>query len=472
LSPVPVDTVGSPNEHTITVSVRNTGNIANAVQVAAANDSGWTVLPGLVTLNLGAGDSASAIFTLSVPPDAPHHGVNRTTISAVGGGGSAGTVAANIVVNNPFPPPKLFSPDTAAFLKSRAPLFVWSSSGTQYRLVIATDSSLATISHAYLVSSDSAFSLPPADSLSDGVYFWGVKGFAGTDSSSFQRYPRRLVIDNLPPSYAAPVSPVQGGYVNQQHFTFRLNVSAPINPVVAPEFNRIELSADSAFASGVIVYFPVMVDTLAIPDVIADGRWFWRVQREDKAGNTAGYSPVRSFILDTDPPPVPALRRPPNGSIAGGNPLVVFRWVPTPVPPHQVAPNYYRFQLDTNSAFSGGGLIDSVVHVDSLPLSHAGWSPDDTLYWRVRGFDSAGWVSAFSATAGFRYTAYSCGDMDSTGFPDISDLTILIGYLYLGGPPPNPPGTGSVDCDEGIDISDLSWLIGYLYLGGPLPCCF
>lgn len=472
LSPVPVDTIGSPAQHTITVGVQNTGNIANAIQVTAANDSGWTVLPILVSVNLAAGDSASAIFTLSVPSDAPHHAVNQTTISAVGSGGGSSSVSANIVVNNPFRPPTLFAPDTVAFMNNRAPLFIWSSSGTQYRLVVATDSSLAAINHAYLVTSDSSYALPPADSLSDGVYFWGVKGFAGTDSSSFQRYPRRLVIDNLPPSYASPISPFPDGYVNQTHFTFYLSVSAPINPVVAPEFNSIELCSDSAFTSGVTVYSPILADTLVIPDVIANGRWFWRVKREDKAGNTAGYSPARSFMLDTDPPPIPSLRQPPNGCVAGGNPEVVFRWVPTPVPPHPVAPDFYRFQLNTDSAFSGGGLVDSVVYSDSLALSHAGWSSGDTLYWRVRAFDSAGWASALSSVSHFRHNSYFCGDMDSNGFPDIADLTLLVSYLYLDGTPPNPLGTGSIDCEEGIDISDLSWLVAYLYLGGPPPCCF
>lgn len=67
-------------------------------------------------------------------------------------------------------------------------------------------------------------------------------------------------------------------------------------------------------------------------------------------------------------------------------------------------------------------------------------------------------------------TVLQIGDVDFDGGVDISDLTALIGHLYLGGAPPQPvPGSGNFDCDGGNDISDLSALIAYLYLSGP-PC--
>jgi hypothetical protein len=62
------------------------------------------------------------------------------------------------------------------------------------------------------------------------------------------------------------------------------------------------------------------------------------------------------------------------------------------------------------------------------------------------------------------------GDVDFDGLIDISDLTALIAYMYLGGPLPQPViGSGDFDCQPGVDISDLANLISYLYLGGP-PC--
>ena len=62
------------------------------------------------------------------------------------------------------------------------------------------------------------------------------------------------------------------------------------------------------------------------------------------------------------------------------------------------------------------------------------------------------------------------GDVDFDGRLDISDLTTLIGYMYLGGPPPVPvTASGNYDCQGAVDIADLTQFIAYLYLSGD-PC--
>jgi hypothetical protein len=67
-------------------------------------------------------------------------------------------------------------------------------------------------------------------------------------------------------------------------------------------------------------------------------------------------------------------------------------------------------------------------------------------------------------------TVLHIGDVDFDGAIDISDLTALIGYLYLEGNPPAPlMQAGNLDCEGKVDISDLSVLISFLYLAGP-PC--
>ncbi|MBI5267795.1 MAG: M1 family metallopeptidase [candidate division Zixibacteria bacterium] len=59
------------------------------------------------------------------------------------------------------------------------------------------------------------------------------------------------------------------------------------------------------------------------------------------------------------------------------------------------------------------------------------------------------------------------GNVDMTEGVDISDLTYLIEYLYLGGPPPLAPATADYDNDCNMDISDLTALIGFLFFDGP-----
>ncbi|MBI5266573.1 MAG: PKD domain-containing protein [candidate division Zixibacteria bacterium] len=60
-------------------------------------------------------------------------------------------------------------------------------------------------------------------------------------------------------------------------------------------------------------------------------------------------------------------------------------------------------------------------------------------------------------------------DYSNDGSLDISDVTALISYLFLSGPPPVTVQSDDCDGDLGIDISDLTLLIGYLFLGGPPP---
>jgi subtilisin family serine protease len=60
-------------------------------------------------------------------------------------------------------------------------------------------------------------------------------------------------------------------------------------------------------------------------------------------------------------------------------------------------------------------------------------------------------------------------DYSNDGARDISDITWLIAYLYLGAPPPITIQSGDCDADLGIDIADITQLIDYLFLGGLPP---
>jgi len=69
----------------------------------------------------------------------------------------------------------------------------------------------------------------------------------------------------------------------------------------------------------------------------------------------------------------------------------------------------------------------------------------------------------------------ACGNIDGElpANVDISDLSYLVSYLYIGGPPPAPLSAGNVDCssDGGLDISDLSALVDHLYVSLTPLCC-
>ena len=64
-----------------------------------------------------------------------------------------------------------------------------------------------------------------------------------------------------------------------------------------------------------------------------------------------------------------------------------------------------------------------------------------------------------------------CGDVNNDGDTDLYDITYLVAYLYLSGPPPYPLESADVNHDGTVNIFDISYLISYLYLDGPAPDC-
>ncbi len=95
---------------------------------------------------------------------------------------------------------------------------------------------------------------------------------------------------------------------------------------------------------------------------------------------------------------------------------------------------------------------------------------DETYFWRVDTKDQLGLLTggitwSFSTVAG-----YLCGDADGSGIITISDAVYLIGYIFGGGPAPNPLAAGDADCTGIVTISDAVYLISYIFGGGPAPC--
>ena len=465
------DTALSPETIAVSVRAYNTGNVTNAVQVNILNDSGWSIAPSLIDTILPAGDSALLTCQLIVPAEVPDGAIAEVTFAVSGENSSTASAQTSILIQNPFPPPHLRLPDTTVYFTNRAPEFVWTTQGTSYRLVVASDTSLLAPVRSYAAIIDTSFDMPLVDSLSDGIYYWGVKAFGAGDSSSFQRFPRTLVIDNLPPPSVSPLYPLAGQYPQIEHFQFNIALGPITNPVHAPEYNVIELAQDSLFGGIVTTYQPISSLLFTLPDLISEGRWYWRVKRIDSAGNGVPFSSTATFVLDTTAPPTPTILRPRDTSLVGGSPQVVFAWTASPTFPHESSPDYYHVVISTIPDFSTI-FADTTVLRDTVIFDRSRFTVGDTLYWKVTAGDSAGWMADPTGELEFRAASYVCGDMDSTDNPDISDLTALIAYLYLSGPPLVPPGSGSVDCDEGIDISDLSALIGFLYLDGPPPCCY
>jgi hypothetical protein len=64
-----------------------------------------------------------------------------------------------------------------------------------------------------------------------------------------------------------------------------------------------------------------------------------------------------------------------------------------------------------------------------------------------------------------------CGDFNGNDAIDIFDITSIIDYLYLDGPPSEYPEATDVNSDGLLNLFDIVYLIQYLYLSGPAPNC-
>jgi hypothetical protein len=120
---------------------------------------------------------------------------------------------------------------------------------------------------------------------------------------------------------------------------------------------------------------------------------------------------------------------------------------------------------DAAEACAGDGFFNLTVgEKDSLQVAEeCGCHPE--VYFAVKGLDSRPNASQISNIVHFM-----CGDVGGDGVVDLGDVLYVIGYLYKGGPPPEPMVAGDVICDEIIELGDLLYLISYLYKGGPPPC--
>jgi hypothetical protein len=63
------------------------------------------------------------------------------------------------------------------------------------------------------------------------------------------------------------------------------------------------------------------------------------------------------------------------------------------------------------------------------------------------------------------------GDANGDGIVDLGDIVYLVGYLYKGGPAPDPVEAGDCNCDGIVNLGDVVYLVSYLYKGGPPPGC-
>jgi hypothetical protein len=63
-----------------------------------------------------------------------------------------------------------------------------------------------------------------------------------------------------------------------------------------------------------------------------------------------------------------------------------------------------------------------------------------------------------------------CGDTDGDDAVDVSDIVLMISFIFGDGSPPNPMETGDADCNNSVNVSDIVFLINFVFGIGAGPC--
>ena len=467
---IPLDTVSSPDTYGFSVTVENLGNATDTILVTPIGDVAWTFGPPFTDVILGPGQSSPVNFDAYVPAEVSHETVSEVTVVADGSNATSDTTSFQLFVSNPNFPPELLSPGLNAYTQDGTPTFTWSSDGDSYALYVATDSQLTNVIHTYTGIPSTSFTVPSEDTLSDGHYFWAVRMFVGADSSSLQRYPHKLSVDNIAPQAIVPSSPRDKTYIKNPLVGFLLEYGTGLPPQTnAPEYNILQISHDSLFETGVETH-ELTGFTYQPTAGLEPGRWYWRGIRADSAGNMSTPSAPFTFLIDTAAPSIPTLLSPPDGGSVDGD-TIIFTWSTDSLPAYEVAPVYYYLHVSHSPDFGDYSIFANFVHDDTVKLPTANLQEFETYYWRVKAYDSAGYYSAYSAAADFIFASGVCGDMDGDFEVNLSDITTLIGYVYLGGNPPVNLALASVDCIPGTDLSDITRLIDHVYISHDPLCC-
>jgi len=143
-----------------------------------------------------------------------------------------------------------------------------------------------------------------------------------------------------------------------------------------------------------------------------------------------------------------------------------------------------RLSYETDEAITGAGIIfDDIgpIQTYSSVVTLAAATPATTYpvsgkslgtyQYQLRSTDAQGQKS--KATAPRKVSVYYIvrGDMDNDSVRDVIDVSLLIDYVFSGGPGSVLPGAEECNCIPGVDVMDVIALIDYVFRGAAEPFC-
>jgi hypothetical protein len=273
---------------------------------------------------------------------------------------------------------QLVAPANAANVPSRRPPFDWSDvpGASGYNIQVARTANFATLLRNTAVASSTY--TPATDLPAGAVLYWRVRAKISGVYHSWSEV-RSFKTAN-PPSVPALKAPVSG--VLLRDYTPLLDwydSTLPVNSAYGFDHYELQLAANAAFTTDVLIFTTAVGNRAASSYVIPDGStltpnrtYYWHVRAFNTGGEYSSWSVSRNFRTVILPP---SLISPHNvGPVGSRKPA--FDWQ------DGIGASGFRIQISRVSTFST--LVAQANIVPSTFTPGIALPAGATLYWRVQ----------------------------------------------------------------------------------------
>jgi predicted phage tail protein len=222
--------------------------------------------------------------------------------------------------------------------------------------------------------------------LDHGQYYWRVN-INGVTSSLY----RRLIVSPALPVAPALVAPLANRAINDN--TPTIVWQGTTSTEGGPFKYDVQIDNNANFSSVTFAVNDVNGTSLVVSPALPDGVYNLRIRTVNTHGGRGTWSAARVFTVDTTAPPTPTMIAPVNNAVLADN-TPTFTWGSIR------GVTRYRVEISTSPTFNTFTLV-GIGTLNTYTVPNANGLPDGTYYARVRSMDSAGNVSAPSATRRF-----------------------------------------------------------------------